>query len=177
MAKLKRKGKYEYKLEWHQNHSALVVPKVAERVLVNGLNIEECIHSHTDISDFLIMAKVPRKAQLFCGSEQVPNIIRYVITNNGQPLTKLMPAAGELGAFKRANCLTTDFYNSIKDQIGDEWDARIHTKNKSVYEERRTNINSGVLVTICNDIQMLNTLDINYDYYINEVKKITDIFK
>ena len=32
--KVKRKGCYEYEQEWHQNHSALVVPKVAEKVLL-----------------------------------------------------------------------------------------------------------------------------------------------
>ena len=36
MARVKRKGAFEYDLEWHQNHSALVVPRVAEQVMLNG---------------------------------------------------------------------------------------------------------------------------------------------
>jgi ABC-type microcin C transport system duplicated ATPase subunit YejF len=33
---VKRKGAYEYEQEWHQNHSALIIAKAAEQVLVYG---------------------------------------------------------------------------------------------------------------------------------------------
>ena len=32
----KRKGAYEWKVGWHQNAGGLVIPKVAEKVLVEG---------------------------------------------------------------------------------------------------------------------------------------------
>lgn len=179
MGKLKRKGKYEYELQWHQNHSALIVPKITEQVLVKGQDVEECVFNHVNIKDFLLNTKVPRSAKLLHGDTQVGNIIRYVITNDGSPLTKVMKAKGEPGQYKRANKLTDDYFNSVMEEVGlNIWDARIHTKNHSVYEDdRRICINTGFTVTICNDIQMLRTVDINYQYYINEIKKITEIFK
>ena len=53
----KRKGRYEYDLEWHQNHSALVVPKVAEKVLVEGAPIRETLEQWPDIMDFMIRVR------------------------------------------------------------------------------------------------------------------------
>lgn len=89
--KVKRKGAYEHDLEWHQNHSALVVPKVAELVLVYGKPIRETVENWPDIMDFMLRTKVPRSSYLQWGEDQVQNITRYVIARNGKPLRKWMP--------------------------------------------------------------------------------------
>ena len=183
---LKRKGAYEYELGWHQNHSALVVPKAAEAALVRGENIREFIESHNDIFDFFLRTKVPRNSILEWGGEQVSNIVRYYISKNGKPLEKVMPPVGPAGEYKRANNLTNDYFNSVIAEIGTGvWDERIHTKNKSVYEERRTSINTGWTVELCNKllienfegvdfITSIDKADINMEWYIKEAEKLVN---
>ena len=89
----KRKGRYEYDLEYHQNHSALVIPKVAEQVLVHGKPIRETVMNWPDMMDFMLRVKVPRSSKLYWGEgdTQIQNTTRYYVTTCGKPLTKVMP--------------------------------------------------------------------------------------
>lgn len=89
--KVKRKGAYEYDLDWHQNHSALVIPKVAELVLVYGKPIRETVENWPHLMDFMLRTKVPRSSYLRWGDETVQNISRYYIAKGGKPLMKWMP--------------------------------------------------------------------------------------
>jgi hypothetical protein len=93
--KLKRKGAYEYELDWHKNFSCLVVQKAAEAHLVRGLDIEEFIRNHDDPYDFYLRAKVPRSSRLVIrtGEEEksLRNITRYFVSNGGGHLIKIMP--------------------------------------------------------------------------------------
>jgi len=93
--KLKRKGAYEYDLEWHQNHSALVVPKVAEKVLVEGASIRETIENWPDMYDFMLRVKVPKSSYLAIdygdGEKQIQNTTRYYVAKGGGRLYKWMP--------------------------------------------------------------------------------------
>lgn len=203
--KIKRIGAYAHEtaaenpgtreVPWHKDHSALIVPKAAEAALVRGEDIREFITNHGDIFDFFLRAKVPRNSHLEWGGEKVQNIVRYYISKNGKPLQKVMPAAGPLGEYKRANKLTDAYFNSIMREIGPgKWDERVHTKNKSKYEERVTGINTDWTVQVCNDLppviadpdyidkngqdgadiyeyeQFRN--DINDDWYIKETEKL-----
>lgn len=93
--KVKRKGEYEHKKEWHQNHSALVVPKVAEQVLVHGAPIRSSAEAHPDIMDFMLRAKVPRSGRLTIEKDgehqQIQNITRYYVAKGGGHLFKWLP--------------------------------------------------------------------------------------
>jgi hypothetical protein len=92
---VKRKGAYEYDLDWHQNHSALVVPKVAEKVLIDGAPIRETVESWPEIMDFMLRTKVPRSSYLAIDEggqkRQLQNITRYYIADGGGRLFKFMP--------------------------------------------------------------------------------------
>ena len=92
---VKRKGAYEYKTEWHQNASALVVPKVAEQVLVYDKPIRETVENWPDIMDFMKRVKVPRSSYLAmeqnCRTVQLQNTTRYLITKSGGRFFKWMP--------------------------------------------------------------------------------------
>lgn len=170
---VKRKGAYEYKMGWHQDHSALVVPKAAEAALVHGRDIREFVTQHEDVMDFMMRAKVPRSSTLEWGRKRVANIVRYYVSTDGDILEKVMPAAGPIGIFKRANGIPDDWYNAVMAEIGPGvWDARVHTKNKSKYEERRMGINTGWTVMLCNDMTGFTPVDINYDFYIAEAMKL-----
>jgi hypothetical protein len=89
--KVKRKGAYEYNLSWHQNAGGLVIPKVAEKVLVEGAPIRETVENWPELMDFMLRTKVPRSSYLQWGDEQVQNITRYYIAKGGKPLFKWMP--------------------------------------------------------------------------------------
>ena len=181
--KLKRKGTYEYDLGWHQNHSQMIVAKCAEAVLVHGADIEEFIKGHDDVMDFMLRAKVPRSNKLMWGEEQIQNTSRYYVSNDGDILEKIMPAKGPHGEYKRANKITDIYFSNITETVGrGVWDERIHTKNKSTYEDRRGTFHTGYTVQICNNLDSLlvqpdggnGPHDINYDYYIREVHKLVD---
>jgi len=170
---LKRKGAYEYELEWHQNHSAKVVAKAAEAALVHGTDIRTFILGHSDMYDFFLRTKVPRNSSLEWGGKQVGNIVRYFISTEGAPLEKVMPAAGVDGEFKRASKLTDGYFNSVMAEIGKGvWDERIHTKNKSVYAERRMMINTGWTVELCNNLEGVSLDDLNYEWYIKQAENL-----
>lgn len=102
--KVKRKGAYAHKfepphidkgsgdLEWHQDHSALVVPKAAEAALVRGEDIVQFIMNHQDPFDFCLRAKVPKNCRLLINESQVQNITRYyVVHSGGGEMIKVMP--------------------------------------------------------------------------------------
>jgi hypothetical protein len=92
----KRKGAYEYKVGWHQNAGGLVVPKVAEKVLVEGAPIRETVEQWPDIMDFMLRTKVPRSSHLTVEwdnqqPQKIQNITRYYISEGGGRLFKYMP--------------------------------------------------------------------------------------
>jgi hypothetical protein len=88
---VKRKGAFEWNALWHQNAGALVVPKVAEKVLIEGVSIRETVENWPDRMDFMLRAKVPRSSYLQWGEQQVQNTTRYYIAKGGKPLLKWMP--------------------------------------------------------------------------------------
>lgn len=92
---VKRKGRYEYDVGWHQNASALVVPKVAEKVLLEGADIRKTVTEWFDWDDFYIRTKVPRSSYLLLRYPgfDVPmeNTQRYYVSVGGGELVKVMP--------------------------------------------------------------------------------------
>lgn len=146
--KVKLKGAYEYNRDWSQNHSALVVPKVAEQHLIHGKPIRETVMNWPDPMDFMLRAKVPRTSKLVLTNDdvdqQIQNTTRYYISNAGGYLFKLMPPTPKM----------------VKEGKTDD---------------RRIALDSGWTVTVANRIP--ETFDINYEYYIQEVEKLCLILK
>ena len=91
----KRKGAYEWKTQWHQNAGGLVIPKVAEKVLVEGAPIRETVEQWPDIMDFMLRTKVPRSSHLGLEIDgvtvRIQNTTRYYIAKGGGRLFKWMP--------------------------------------------------------------------------------------
>ena len=145
----KRKGAYEGRpveqggtLEWYKNHGGLVIPKVAEKVLVDGAPIRQTVEQWPDIMDFMLRTKVPRSSYLAIEREgqqpqQLQNITRYYIAKGGGRLFKWMPPLA-----KKPN----------------EW--------------RKIGVESGWGVQPCNDIKDAGKLPVDFDYYIREVEKL-----
>lgn len=180
---LKRIGAYAHvtaeedpgtrELPYHKDWSARVVPLAAEAVLVRGEDVRTFIENHDNVMDFMLRTKVPRDSSLEWGGDKVPNIVRYYISTDGDILEKVMPPKGKAGEYKRANSIPDHIFNQVMQEIGEGvHDERIHTKNRSIYETRRTGFHTGWTVRICNNLQGHTFADINYEWYIQEVDKL-----
>jgi hypothetical protein len=120
---VKRKGRYEYNIGWHQNASALVVPKVAEKVLLEGADPRHLVAEWPDIMDFMLRVKVPRTSKLVGidehGEHTLQNMTRYFVSTGGMRLVKVMPPlAKKPGVWRRIGVeagRTVCVCNDIKD--------------------------------------------------------------
>jgi len=193
--KLKRIGAYAYEtadenpgtreLPYHKNWGTRVVQKAAEAFLVSDTPIRKYVENHTDIYDFFNSTKVPGGSTLEWGGETIPNICRYYCSTDGEKLEKVMPATGPIGAFKRASKVDETLYNSVLAETGYyAWDERIHTKNKSTYNERRMSLDAGWLTTICNNVtneefvqSNYHPENLNYEYYIQKAEKLVNLME
>lgn len=175
---IKRKGAYNYEKEWHENHSALIIPKAAEQYLLYGVPIKGYIMSpNRDVFDFMLNTKVNKNCHLYHGEKKVQRLSRYYISNEGLPLTKIHPPNGPLGKFKLKHGISPLEASKILEEVGDEWDERIHMKSKTRYEVRPVQLNVGYLTTIVNEMPQELPIPINYEYYIGETKKLTEVFE
>ena len=172
--KLKRKGAYEYEREWHQNHSALIVPKVVEAVLLHGKDVRDYIINHDDIFDFMMFAKAPGGSHLELDGVEIQRRSRYYVSITGGSLIKVSPPTGVMGHFKKNNNTSKQIYEASDNTIHN---PDIHTKNKSIHDIRRVSIEAGWLVTDANNMKNANRNTINYEYYITEAKKLIDAVK
>ncbi len=143
--KVKKIGAYKDKLEWYQNHSALVVPKAVEAFLIEGIPLEKFIKNHQNPFDFMLSFKAPRKTKLVLEKidglqkvyEPLQNTLRYFIAKEGKALKKIMPA--------------------------------LNLKQ----EERVIGINVGYVVQECNDASKFSFKNLNYEWYIKEAEKLS----
>lgn len=162
---IKRKGAYQWEREelgWHQNQSSLVIPMVAEQIMLKSF--ENKIDEHTVDSeiitmlkqhyeaneinkfDFLLRTKVDRSSRLVLrfedGSEkELQRICRYYPCKTGGKLIKLMPAL-----------------EKNKTEDGEA-------------EDRNLSIDAAWKVKPCNNMLDFHG-DIDYDYYVSEVRKL-----
>jgi hypothetical protein len=90
--KVKRKGIFEYNKAFHQDHSALIVPKAVEQFLLNGTPISQTIYLHDDCFDFLIRARCNRDSFLSMNkNEKIGRQLRYYASVEGDYLYKCSP--------------------------------------------------------------------------------------
>lgn len=177
---LKRKGAYWYPLTtkdyegwWNKDFSNLASKKAAEKVMTHSWSLESAIKLMTDPFDFMLRYKATGSSKLFIGEEKQQRTVRYYVSKSGQPMKKISEPKGEIGQYKRRNKLEDSYFNEVMKEIGeDEWDERIHTKNKSKYAMTETSIQSGWLVKQCNVATDFDWSDVDWNYYISEANKI-----
>jgi hypothetical protein len=117
---IKRKGAYEWKAGWHQNAGGLVIPKVAEKVLIEGAPIRQTVEQWPDIMDFMLRTKVPKSSYLQWGEQQVQNTSRYYIAKGGKSLFKWMPPLKGKQEWRKIGVesgWTVQVCNDIKDAV------------------------------------------------------------
>jgi hypothetical protein len=178
--KIKRKGCYWYPIEdsdydgvWNKDFSMMIVPKLAEQMLINNWNVEDLLTVSSDPFDFMMRYKTPGGASVYIGDKKMLKTVRYYVSTKGQPMKKIAKPKGEIAQFKRKNKLSNAEFNKIMNEIGPNvWDERIHTKNKTRYAEVETNIENGWLVKECNRASDFNWSDVDYKYYLEQIKKL-----
>ena len=167
---IKRKGVYEWQtvkeggtLGWHQDHSALVVPKVAQKVLIEGVSIYETVKNWPEIMDFMIRAKVPRSSKLIIeliGQEYKPQ-------KNYQWVTESEALNGQDYKLQNVNRVYVA-------KGGGELFKIMPPSKPKPYVWRKIALLSGWGVQVCNNLNTLknNPLPVDYEYYIHEVEKL-----
>jgi len=119
----KRKGAYEWDKEWHQDQSALVVPKVAEMVLVHGAPVRETVENWPDKMDFMCRVKVNKGSSLILHQNGVDRPLdttqRYYVSKGGGQLFKRMPPLARTPTVWRRNAIESGWTvcpcNDIRD--------------------------------------------------------------
>ena len=142
---VKRIGRYEHQLEWHQDASALIVPKITEKALVENIQnrdtIIQLIRNWPDQMDFMLRAKVKKDSYLFLDlgyGLEVPldRTQRYYVSEGGGHLFKYMKPLP-----------------------------------KDPHKWRRIGIQANMTVCPCNNMKDAQ-LPINYQWYADEVYKL-----
>lgn len=177
---LKRKGAYEYPTclkdydgWWNKNYSNLASKKAAEKAMTHKWPIETAIRLVTDPFDFMLRYKATGGAKLFIGDEPQQKTTRYYVSTKGGKFYKVSTPTGEIGQYKKKSKLKPGYYEQVMKEIGPNvWDERIHTKNKSKYEKVVTGINTGYLVKECNRAEKFSFDDLDWNFYIEEAKKL-----
>lgn len=170
--KTKRKGEYEYNMAWHQDRSSLIIQKAAEAHLIKGVDIDWFIRNHGDVNDFMLRTNVPRSSRLIMeypnNTQKLQNTTRYYMSKKGGQLVKIMPP---LNRFKTME--QQELEARTPAQKKKFLSLKLRREKLGVAEgERIINIQDGFLATDMNTMGELK--DIDFDWYINETKKLVD---
>lgn len=163
---------------WHKDLSNVISIRAAVVAMVHGIDPAVFIRTATDPFDFMLRAKVGRESRLMLGNRELQRTSRYYVAIDGDNLHKISPPTKPEGEYKKANGITEHEYQRVMSEIGRGpgntpiWDARIHTKNKSQYKPAITQFEAGYKVAECNDARSFRFENVNYDYYINEARKL-----
>lgn len=189
--KLKNKSAYAHSgLEWHKNHSALIVPLAVEEHLVRGGDVRQFIMNHRDEFDFMLKAKIPRSSKLVSRistdwgnkcivNEDIPlqNTTRYFISSSGGKLIKLMPPTKpQIDKWKTADHWIHETTNDYC--IGKQKSGRYKfipvSERLPEPPTREIGIETDYLVTECNNSDDFDWSKLNYEYYIKEAYKLIE---
>jgi hypothetical protein len=163
---------------WHKDLSNLVSTRAAVAYMVNGIKPEQFIKDCKIPYTFMLRAKARGQDKLMWGNEQVQKTNRYYVSTDGREFVKLSPPTGQAGMYKKKNGVSDFEYQQVMQETSGQWDARVCTgkagkpDTQKVYEERRTSIEAGKKVTICNNIADFSFENIDYDYYIEQAEKL-----
>lgn len=177
--KVKRKGLFGYSLDpedkemaYHKNPSALVVPKALEAYFTKGTDYKEFINNHKDIFDFCCGVKVKKDFNIYeyryhketasiSKTKIKQQVVRYYISNETASLKKVYKPDSKM-AMKTVSKVPK------KQNI-----------NKKKGESNVVELEKGWNTTYYNVHvdKPMKQYDINYSYYLTEVRKILDVIE
>lgn len=183
---IKRKGAYQYEVDWHQNHSHLIIPKAAEKFLIEKIPIEEYIMSVKDVYDFMIITNVPRSSKLvmdknrYGGSEELDyeylqNLTRYFMSKDvpgSGKFYKIMPPLEKTKT--KQEKLDAAKYPKMKRNIEEEYKWRealgIEDRKRIIGIQKDENVMVANTINKQDHEEILK--NINYKWYIDETIKL-----
>lgn len=163
---------------WHKDLGGCISKRAAVAAMVHGVPPETFIHMSRNPYDFMLRIKVGRNDKLFVDGKQQQRNTRYYVSKSGGDMYKIAPPTGVKGMFKKKNGVTDQEYRRVMVETGGAWDARVCTGNakkassQGTYDDRINRIEQGFKVRVCNHVQGFDFNNVDYDYYINEAKKI-----
>lgn len=157
---------------WHKDLGNVVSIRAAVAAMVHGVDIQQFIRMTINPYDFMCRIKAKKSDVLYLGEETIQKTSRYYISTNGKPMKKIAPPKYPAGLPKRAGGVTETQWVDAMERSGNQWVEGICTKNKSVYKETVTNIQAGHNVVLCNNVENFDFSNINYEWYINEARKL-----
>lgn len=174
---LKQKGAYLYQslyhkkgmktdnIEWHKNHSMLVVQKAVKAELADGISASKFIVEHEDVYDFFLCTNVNRSCKLWLGDGIIPAVKR-----NGKTV-----APAEIGFDNQEIQRNSRYLISNSDDVLTKEMPPLKGKD----HKRYIGINVGYNVSVYNVVPSdnANDYDINYQFYIDEAEKLLKPFR
>lgn len=163
---------------WHKDLSNCVSTQAALAAMVHGVPPEQFIPQCTNPYDFMCRIKVKKSDELYLNGVDVQKTSRYYVAKNGGDMVKVAPPSGPEGRYKRKPGITEAEYLRVMNETGWQWDARVNTgkandpSSQTKYEQRNTSIQAGYKVAICNHVDEFRFDNINYDWYIEQAKKL-----
>ena len=184
--KVKRKNAFnsfpddkDYDGWWHKDFSALVVPRAVESELLGGMSAADFVMQHDDPFDFMLLYRCPRGSKLTIDDVGQQQTLRYFIAYDGGALVKTSPpvAGTQVGQYKRAPRVSDDLWRDVNAELAaqgraDDWDERIHTKNRSTHQIRTTGINVGWGVAECNHVASFDWSRLNRNWYVEQAERL-----
>ncbi len=157
--RVKLKGWFDFNREPHKNHSMKIVSKALYNYYVHNIDYTTTIFECENIYDFCKAVKSKKGSHFELvnvlsserETEMASKTVRYYVSNKGRKLIKKLPPLQE-----------SVYENTLFDGV--------------FSEERSFEIESKYLITYFNKFfHKVDFMDynVNYDYYINEVEKIT----
>lgn len=142
--KVKRKGAYQYEgLGFHQNQSSLVVPMAAEAYMLDGTDLHEFISEHFNKG----------------------NVFDFMLRTKVDRSSRLVLVSDDGTEIEQQRVCR--YYPS---KNGGKL-VKIMKPLEGSDEPRRLGIDTSYKVKICNDMQDFDG-DIDFDYYVQEAKKL-----
>jgi len=114
-------------VQWHKNHSMIIIRKAAEAYLLDGTDYREFIMNHKSVWDFFLCTNVNRSSNLLYGDKEIQRNSRYLITNEGKELTKLMlPLSGKTDMRRIGVNVgeVVQVYNTVTSDNADDYDIK-----------------------------------------------------
>lgn len=187
--KVKRIGAYAYEraseneatreLPWHKNHGGIVIAKAAEAAIVRGDNLERFIRAHvkTNPMDFMFRTKVNKSDWLYFDDTEVQRITRYYASTDGGYLVKVMePTADQVKKWqsgKHWRHVDTGAHKMAGKAPSGKWvQCEPPTELPPL---RRTGVSAGQKITLANTLRGLDLSNIDFQYYINEARKLVEM--
>lgn len=159
---------------WYRDYSADICAKAAVACMTKGADIASFIYSHVDMFDFMLREKCKRTDKLLIDGVEQQRVLRYFMSRDGGILQKVAPPTEpeRMGQFKPARGVSDYDYNEWHRINGNVHNPALHTKNRSVYENRTTHFHAGYFVTECNHVKRFNFATLDYSWYIAEAEKL-----